>query len=118
PSIIIDITYGRGMTISFKYYSRLVRNIMKYGMSQMGVHVIAIQPASVWSSSLVVAMYKNRGVISVRGFIDGKVHIKIAIIVIIKKTCHGRLYVNIQAIFCSHIPEMRNSVFIYSLINI
>src|SRR5882724_11115769 len=92
---------------------------MIYGMLQHRIPVAAIQSATVGCSSANFMSFPENGRgISIGGFINGQVHVEVAVIVIIKKAGHGTLYMNIEPIFSSHIFKMRNAVLIDPLVYI
>src|SRR4051794_7704972 len=66
PSIVVDIA-GRGrMTEATKHYAGLYGNVMKHGMPQAAVHIVAKQPAHAMSR-VAVAQAENGGAVAIRG---------------------------------------------------
>ena len=63
-------------------------------------------------------MDKAPGCFAVVGFVNGEVHVQIAVVVIVEKGGHGRLYVDVEAIFGGHVFKMRYAVFIDALVYI
>src|SRR5688572_11725659 len=104
------------MSITMLFDARFFRYIMKKGVFCYSIHLIAEQPAAVWPRVAFIAFQKNRGVITVRRFVNGEVHVEVTIVIIVEKSSHGRLYVNIQSVFGSHVFKMRNTCFIRSLV--
>src|SRR6266576_555014 len=92
-------------------------NIMKHTMMQTAVHLVPEQPAYAVHGG-AVALAENGRAVAIGGFVDSKVHIQITVIVVIKKTGHGGLYMNIQAIRGSHVFKMGNPFFVYALVNV
>src|SRR5882757_5935922 len=91
---------------------------MKYRMPPAAVPIVTEQPSQARSRSLLVTPEKNRRIVPVGSFIDRQIHVQVPIVIIIEKTGHGRLHMNIQPVFGCHVLKMRNAFFIDTLVDI
>src|SRR6266498_1769191 len=106
PAVAVNIGYYCPMAKSVQGNASLAGNIMKNRVLRGTVPIILIQPPRAAFDSFISLSPKPVWIITGRSLIHCQVHIQVAIIIIIKKAGHGRLNMNVQAIFSGRFCEM------------
>src|SRR5690349_3978993 len=98
------------MSVSFGGDTGFFCDVCKERMTEASIPVISIQSSGTRKASIFNDRSEYGRVITFYNLVHCEVNIKVAIIVIIKKSSHGCMRSIIQAIFSGHFFENRNTI--------